>query len=141
MPVPRYDVLCRFVRPADWSARENRPRPGAFKQADMSVWHIGQLRAMHVALDELRIAHLGGCGQAHHTAGDYQDLAAEASQTEGISFAVQVEWRPDDQCVSEPWRQWAAAHAQVETTLGPANFLPEFRRLLALRTRRAIPPD
>ena len=141
MPVPPYDVLCRFIRPADWSRRDNRPRPGAFKQAALSVWHIGQLRTMHVELDELRIAHLSGCGQAHHNAIDYQELAAQASQTENIPFQVQVKWRPGPQYVSQPWRPWSAAHCQVEATIGPANFLPEYRRLLAAKTRHAVPPD
>ena len=141
MPVPPYDILCRFVRPADWSERENRPRPGAFKQAALSVWHTGQLQMMRVDLDELRIEHLSGCGQAHHSALDYQELAAQASQTDGIPFQVQVEWRPNDDCVNEPWRRWAAAHVQVEATVGPVNFLAQFRRLLAAKTRHAVPPD
>lgn len=141
MPVPQDDILCRFIRPGDWSRRENRPRPGAFKQANLSVWHIEQLRKQGAAPEDLRIEHLRGCGQAHHSAGDYQALAAESSQADGVLFQVQVEWRPEDQYVSEPWRTWADAHIQVEVTEGPPDFLIEFRRLLARRARHSVPPD
>lgn len=141
MPVPAYDVLCWFIRPTDWSRRENRPRPGAFKQAALSVWHIERLRAQGVAPEDLRLEHLRGCGQAHHTAGDYRTLAIEASAIDGVPFQVQVEWRPEDQYVGEPWRAWAEAHVQVEAIEGPPNFTPEYRRLLALNMRRYAPPD
>lgn len=141
MPVPDDDRVCRFIRPRDWSRRENRPRPGAFKQPSLSVWHEERLLAQGASLYDLRIEHLVGCGQAYHTAGDYQGLASEAAQEEGIPFQVQIEWRPEDQYVSEPWRAWAYAHIQVEAIEGPDDFLIEFRRLLARRTRFAIPPD
>ena len=75
MPVPPDDLLCRFIRPGDWSRRENRPRPGAFKQPALSVWHIERLRAQGAAPEDLRLEHLRGCGQAHHTAADYRILA------------------------------------------------------------------
>jgi hypothetical protein len=141
MPIPPEDILCRFIRPADWSKRDNRPRPGAFKQPALSVWHIERLRAQGAVPEDLRIEHLQGCGQAHHIAGDYLALAAEASQIEGVPFQVRVEWRPNDQYVSEPWRVWADAHVQVESMEGPPDFLIEFRRLLAIRTRGSAPPD
>ena len=38
---------------------------------------------------------------------DYWALAIEASIADGVPFQVQVEWRPEDQYVSEPWRPWA----------------------------------
>lgn len=100
MSVPPDDMLCRFVRPADWSTRDSRPKPGAFKQPELSVWNCDKLRERGVQLDELRIEHLGGHGQAHHTAGDYEAYARQSS------LAVQVVWRPGDQYVGEPWRQW-----------------------------------
>ena len=43
MPVPEGDTLCRFVRAKDWSRRDNRPKPGAFKQHRLSVWHTSIL--------------------------------------------------------------------------------------------------
>ena len=141
MPVPPDDLLCRFIRPGDWSRRENRPRPGAFKQPALSVWHVERLRAQGAAPEDLRLEHLRGCGQAHHTAADYRILAIEASIADGMPFQVQVEWRPEDQYVSEPWRPWANSHVQVEAIEGPPDFLAEYRRRLALTTRWSVPPD
>ena len=141
MPVPEDDILCRFIRPKDWSRILNRPKPGAFKQAALSVWHDARLRERGFSLEDLRIDHLAGYGQSHHTAGDYIDCAREAAQRDGEPFQVQVEWRPEDQYVAEPWRHWRYAHVQVEAIEGPAQFLPEFRRVLAERARVVIPPD
>ena len=141
MPVPTDDVLCRFVRPRDWSWRENRPKPSAFKQANLSVWHKGRLCAKAVSLNELRIEHLAECGQAHYRSGDFVEAAAKASQLEEVEFQVHVEWRPEDCYVAVPWRQWAYAHVQVETLLGPRNFLVEFRRQLCLNAQMTVPPD
>ncbi len=141
MPVPSDDILCRFVRPNDWSRILNRPKPGAFKQAELSVWHRDRLRERGVPLEDLRIEHLAGYGQAHHTVGDYLDCAREAEQIEGEPFRVQVEWRPEDEYVAEHWRQWRYAHVQVEVREGPVQFLAEFRRLLAEKTRFKVPPD
>ena len=87
MPVPDNDRVCRFIRPRDWSRRENRPRPGAFKQPSLSIWHEERLLAHGASLYDLRIEHLVGCGQAHHAAGDYQELASEAAQEEASQFS------------------------------------------------------
>ena len=140
MPVPHDNVICRFIRPRDWNKRNNRPKASAFKQSDLSVWHIGRLLEHDIPIDDFRIEHLAGYGQAHHTVGDYETLAEEAAQRTGIPFRVRAEWRPEDQYVDEPWRAWAYAHVQVEALEGPANFLAEFRRLLAAYTRYVVPP-
>ena len=140
MPVPEDDILCRFIRPRDWSRILNRPKPAAFKQAALSVWHEARLRERNVLLTDLLIEHLAGFGQAHHTAGDYHDCAREAARRDGEPFQVQVEWRPEDQYVAEPWREWNYAHVQVEATEGPQQFLPEFRRILAERSRHSYTP-
>ena len=141
MPVPEDDVVCRFIRPSDWSTRDQRPRPGAFKQAGLSVWHRDRLSSRQVRLEDLRIEHLSGCGQAHHVVADYLEFAQEAARREETPFQVQVEWRPEDQYVAEPWRPWRDAHVQVEAVEGPDQFLVEFRRMLALNTRFSVAPD
>ena len=141
MSVPGEDIVCRFVRKEDWSVRDKRPKPGAFKQPNLSAWHRERLLSHGASLEDLRIQHLAGCGQAHHIAADYVVLAEEAAQTEGTVFCVQVEWRTGDEHVGEPWRSWRYAHVQVEAVDGPANFLVEFRRMLAQRARTIIPPD
>lgn len=141
MPVPEDDILCRFIRPKDWSRILNRPKPGAFKQAALSVWHQTRLHERGASLTDLLIENLTGFGQAHHTAGDYKTCAREAEKREGEPFQVQVEWRSENQYVAEPWREWSYAHVQVEATKGPDQFLPEFRRVLAERSRVVIPPD
>ena len=112
-----------------------------FKQAGLSVWHKTRVESRGVALEDLRIEKLSGSGQAHHTAGDYVKLAEESSQQEGTPLEVQVEWRPEDECVPEPWRQWRDAHVQVEAIEGPPKFTQLFRRLLALNCRSTVAPD
>ena len=124
-----------------WSRRENQPREGAFKQAGLSVWHQSRLREHNVALTDLRIENLSGYGQAHHRARDYTELAREVSENVGEPFQVQVEWRPEDEYVDSPWRQWRYAHVQVEAVVGPSQFLRRFRKLLTANSRVVIPPD
>ena len=141
MVVPLDDVVCRFVRPSDWSRILKRPKPGAFKQVGLSVWHPDRLEERDATLDDLRIEHLAGYGQAHHTVGDYYRFARKSEEKDGTPFRVQVKWRPDDEFVDEPWRQWRYAHIQVETVAGPAQFTVSFRNLLALKTKVAIAPD
>lgn len=141
MVVPSDDVVCRFVRPSDWSRILNRPKPGAFKQVGLSVWHPDRLEERDATLGDLRIEHLVGCGQAHHTVGDYHRFARKVEEKDGAPFRVQAEWRPDDAFVAEPWRRWRYAHIQVETIVGPPQFTPRFRNLLAVNTRVAIAPD
>ncbi len=141
MPVPEADTLCRFVRTRDWSRRDNRPKPGAFKQHWLSVWHTNILARNGVVLTTLCIGSLEGSGQAFHTTGDYIRIAAEAAAIEQTPFTVQVEWRTEDEFVGEEWRQWRYAHVQVESVEGPGDFLPEFRRQLALQTRSVVAPE
>ena len=141
MPVPEEDIVCRFVRSQDWSSRDNRPRPGAFKQAALSVWHLESLQSQGVRVEDLRVEHLARAGQAHHLVEDYLALAHFASEEVGTPFAVRVEWRPEDEYVSEPWRPWRYAHVQVEAIEGPAQFLQEYRWLLAVKSRYLVPPD
>ena len=140
MAVSDGDMLCRFIRKKDWSKRDQRPKPGAFKQALLSVWHEGELMARQVPIEDLQIEHLAGTGQAYHTADDYKAFAEKASDLEGVQFAVQVEWRPGDEYVEEPWRPWSYAHVQVEAVEGPQAFLVEFRRMLAQNVRRQVNP-
>ena len=145
MPVPLDDIVCRFINPTNWSARENGPREGAFKpqrgQANISVWHNDRLLERDVRLEDLLIENLVGFGQAHHRAEDYTDLAREVSEKSGEPFEVQVEWRPEDDHVEPPWRRWRYAHVQVEAIAGPAQFLRRFRKLLTVNSRVVIPPD
>lgn len=140
MPVPATDIVCRFIRASDWSRRDQRPKPGAFKQAELSVWHQGCLSQRTVDLEELCIEQLSGCGQSHHKVADYLKFAQMASCQENTPFEIQVEWRPEDRYVEPPWRQWREAHVQVEAIKGPSKFLVEFRRRLALNSRHLIAP-
>ena len=133
MPVPVGDSVCRFIRKTDWSTALNKPKAKSFKQRDMSVWHEGRLTAQGATLDDLQIGDFTGSGRLNLTVADYLDIASQVSSRTGRTFQVQVEWRPEDQYVKEPWRQWRDAHAQLEmlgTSL--AHFPPEFRNLLII---------
>ena len=141
MSVVLDDMLCRFVRPRDWSSRDHRPRPGAFKQSGLSVWNCNKLRERNARLDELRIRHLSGSGQAHHTAGDFLRHAYDSQLRGGEAFQVRVMSRTDDEYVEQDWRRWRYAHVQVEAVSGPDKFTPLFRQLLAVNCRYCVPPD
>lgn len=141
MSVPSDDTLCRFVRPRDWSRRDRRPKPGAFKQSGLSVWNCRKLHERGVRVDELRIGHLAGYGQAHHTAGDYLDYARDAERRSGDAIRVSVIARTDDEYVEQGWRKWRYAHVQVEAISGPDQFTPLYRGLLATNCRYCMPPD
>ena len=138
MPVPPDDTLCRFINTDKWNFNLNLPTQRAFKQAELSVWNLGELHENNVHPEELLIEGLVGCGQSHHTAGDYLRIAIEVAQEEDIPCQVQVEWRPEK--VTEPWWQWRYAHVQVEATEGPVDFPLEFRRRLAANSRFKVPP-
>ena len=141
MQVPSGDTLCRFIRPKDWSKTESRPRPSAFKQDGLSVWHKENLLARNVHLEDLRIEHLAGYGQAHYTAGDFVQLARDASKTTKLPLLVQVVWRPEDEYVTEHWRQWNYAHVQVESLEEDTTALRVYRQKLSLNARLGVPPD
>lgn len=113
MPVPQEDIVCRFIRYDKWSKRENRPRPGAFKQPDLSVWHPERLRNKGVRLEDLQFDSLEGSGQALITVAEIFEAAQTAEQKKDGKLHVEVEWRPET--VDEARQQWSYAHAQVET--------------------------
>ena len=143
MPVPEGDRVCRFIRPSkdDWSVREQRPKPGAFKHKEgISVWHKECLQAVYNAdLEDLRIGSLTGAGQALHTVADYHQCAADAAEQKQELCRVSVEWRSDS--VPEPWWQWRDAHIQVDALEGSPKVIAEMRRLLAGSTLWCTAPD
>lgn len=145
MPVPVDDSVCRFIRKEDWSAILDKPKARSLKQRDMSVWHEDCLTQQGATLADLQIESLVGSGQLSLTVGEYLEIACRVSDCIGQPFRVQVEWRPDDQFVKEPWRQWRDAHVQVEV-VGAfwKHFPPAFRDLLIITAQRKqaiIPPD
>lgn len=140
MPVPGEDLICRFVKPENWSRRDHRPKAGAFKQVDLSVWHPESLYSRGARLEDLKIENLAGYGEAHHTVSDYGEAARTAGSGEQGQLDIVVEWRPECQYVREPWWPWRYAHAQVETLSDKDGLMTLFRRQLALTTRHAVPP-
>lgn len=150
MPVSSGDTVCRFVRTRDWSQTEGRPKPGAFKSANMSVWNQDRLNERGVELSALQIGALTGSGRAHYQVSDILRLADEAKQ-EGnerrgapSNFSVQVEYRTEDEYVEPDWRKWNYAHVQVEeeaTDDASKEDLRGFRRMLSLHADRPVPPN
>ena len=140
MVVPGSDIVCRFVRVQDWNFREGRPKTGAFKGADLSVWRVGKLRDNAVEPRALCIDTLDGAGEAHHMADDYLGYAQQAS-TEELSFTVQVKSRTGEKHVWEAWRQWGYAHAEVEASIDHRDIPLKFRELLALNAREVREPS
>lgn len=138
--VPLEDSVCRFIRPRDWSASENRPRPSAFSQPDLSLWNERRLIEDGVAIDDLQIDIFEGCGQAYHAVADYFRFASQVEEMTGEPCKIRVEWRVGDEYVREPWRLWRNAHVQVEMVSGSKALPSPLRRLLAMNTRRSVEP-
>ena len=143
MPVPEDDIVCRFVRSKDWSDSEQRPKPGAFKDPNLSVWHPARLEACAVRLEELQFGSLARTGQAHYAVGDFgrtvRKVESEAEQSgEPGSLAVAVEWAPDT--VLEAWKRWVCAHIEVRTETDCKALWARFRRALCTSARQVIPP-
>ena len=145
MPVPHDDLLCRFIRPSDWSNRDKRPKSAAFKGPNLSLWHLQRLADQNVSIDALRFGDFDGAGQAHYTPSDYITAAADAAASAHEDFSVTVEWRGRVRDVKPAYTQWRYAHAQVEWMAAPENAFLQFRQLLALqahkRARALVPPD
>jgi len=140
MPVPPDVTVCRFVRSQDWNSRDERPKPSAFKGPDISVWDVGRLQGLHVNPEELCIGPLSGAGEARHTVQDYSECARDAASN-GVHVTVEVEWRPEDEHVWEPWHEWRDAHAQVEPSTDDKRLPLEVRELLAKRSRWCREPS
>ena len=115
------------------------------KQSDMSVWDEDCLATLEATLGDLQFDQLEGSGKLKLAVQDYLDIATEVSSKMGQAFQIQVEWRSEDQFVTEPWRKWRDAHAQVEMPESPSNhFPPEFRNLVVIVAKRKegiTPPD
>ena len=143
MPVPEEDIVCRFVRSKDWSDSEQRPRPGTFKQVDLSVWHQANLQNLGVRLEDLQFGSLERSGQAHYTVGDFSRTArkveAEAVQRGGSGkLNVTAKWSPNT--VPEEWIQWVDAHVEIRTEMDCKKLWAAFRRALCMSARKVIPP-
>lgn len=143
--VPGTNTVCRFVRPKEWNAKEGRPRAGAFKAQNsrLSVWHMDSIVQDAKSVENLQFGSLAGSGQAHHTVSDYVGLASDRNCPDG--FSVGVFWRVETTYVHEDWREWSDSHAQVEE-IGQGSgdfdtrFPQQYRELLALNCRQAVPP-
>ena len=143
MPVPEDDVVCRFVRSKDWSTAEQRPKPGAFKDLDLSVWHLERLEGQGARLEDLQFGSLLGSGQAHYDVGDFSQIAREveaeaAAGGESGKLDVTVEWSPET--VVDEWKRWASAHIEVRTEMDCKKLWAAFRRALCTNARDVVPP-
>ena len=145
MPVPLGDIVCRFIRPKDWSTCESKPKARSLKQRVLSVWHEERLEEQGAVLSDLCIDSLSGSGQLRLSVADYLDIADNVASRIEDPIYIQVEWKPDDDFVKEPWRPWRDAHAQVEmigTSL--THFPTEFRKLVIITAQRKgsiVPPE
>lgn len=148
MPVPPNDVVCRFIDPIHWIKRDKCPNETAFKppkEKHLSVWHEGLLQEHNVSVHDLKIEGLSEHGHVCHSVRTYLEVAQEASQDKpkqprATRIQVEVEFRPEEEFVDLPWRKWDYAHCQVEATVGPQRLTGRFRKLMAARSKHAIPP-
>jgi hypothetical protein len=117
----------------------------ALKPKDISVWHEGTLIAQKATLENLKFDSFKGAGQFTLTVQEYLDIAQGVASKLKRPFEVQVEWRPEDQYVPEPWRPWREAHAQVEMIEEEWRAFPEeFRSLVIIAAKRkgtVTPPN
>ena len=147
MSVPDDHTVCRFIRgETNWNRKQNRPTPSAFKPPasqpqELSVWSIDRLwEEYKTQVEDLLIDTLADAGQAHHVVADYYSCAAAAALTEQSPCEVKVEWRQDDEVVSEPWRRWRKAHVQVEEIEGTREVFVQMRRSLCQNIRYTEAP-
>ena len=113
-----------------------RPRPQAFKQPGLSVWHKNWLDQRSIPLEKLRVGSLEGAGQAHHAVEDYHRFA------EKLSLPIKINPNPVD--VPPQLEEWKEAHHEVFPRDIPSGggVLPlEFRNLLILNARLLVTPD
>ena len=147
MAVPVDDIVCRFIRPQDWSATSSKPKQGLMKQPIQSVWHEEKLVPHGANVSDLRIESLAGSGHFSLSVREYKDIASSVSSriTDAEKFEIEIEWRPEDEFVKEPWRQWRDAHAQLEKIADcQSNFPIEFRKLVIIMAGRKgsiVPPE
>ena len=148
MPLPPEDTVCRFIRDGEWSKREGRPRPGAFKQPGLSIWHSDRLQANGARLEDLQFGSLQGSGQALLTLEQILEAARCAERKKEGMLRVAVEWRPDT--VGEAWRQWSYAHAEMETEARDkpppeenwdGGLMSAFRMMLCTKAQCNPPPE
>lgn len=145
MRVPDEDIVCRFVRAKDWSEGEDRPKPGAFKQVDLSLFHEGRVQDKGNDLSDLQFGSLFGTGRAYYRAGDFSRFAQKIKscaepELANAALSVEVLWKPET--VSEAWLRWADAH--VEMTAPETNcktLMTRLRRKLCMNTRRKQAPQ
>ena len=145
MPVPREDVVCRFIREGDWSKAEERPKASGFKQNGLSLWHLERLRSCNAQLEDLQFDSLEGSGQALLTVDQIFDAARMAGQKTTGTLHIAVEWRPET--VEEAWNQWREAHIEVEATPEDeptetqGGLMSAFRMGLCTMAECIAPPD
>lgn len=146
MPEQEEGFFCRFVRPRDWSAKDQRPKAGAFKdKRNVTLWHEQRVVDLGDQLHDLQFGPLAGTGQAYFRAGEIEqharEIEAEAAAKGDCdcSLSVTVAWRPET--VSEEWKKWAHAHAElIEADTNCHKLSVELRRRLSFKAYRSVPP-
>lgn len=151
-PVGTADLVCRFIKPKHWndvlkelspfaftSSRNKRPTGKAGEienRNELSINHVGEVQALGSKLRDLCIDALEGYGEAHLEAGDFV-TAAETSDSKVL--APVVVYRPE--LAGSAWRQWASAHAHVESSRPASGFPEDYLVALVQRVRFTRPPD
>ena len=144
MPEPDEGFFCRFVRRQDWSVAGQRPKPSAFKhKGNVSLWHERRVLDHGDQLHDLQFGPLADTGQAYFRAAEIERQAKEIeAQAKGdcdCSLSMTVEWRPET--VSEGWKKWADAHAEIiEAGTNCHELTVRFRRALCTNARRLVAP-
>ena len=135
--VPGHDWICHFISPDEWDDTLQEAIPKAFLASDrqLSVFHRCRVESMGDKLSDLCIESLAGFGEAHLRV----DKCITLGQNISDVFSPRVYWRPDK--VSEPWRRWKEAHAQIESLGGKASFPQTYRVLLARNATYPRLPD
>ncbi len=137
-------MVCRFVRARDWSVGEDRPKPSAFKQVDLSLFHEERVQNHGDDLSDLQFDSLFGTGRAYFHAGDFSRFAQKIKSRAEPEFAnaalsVEAVWKPET--VPEAWLRWADAHVEMaapETNC--KTLMTRLRRKLCMNTRRKQAP-
>ena len=133
-------MVCRFVRPDQWSYEEKRPKPGAFKdKRGLTLWHERKLEENNATIHDLKFDHLEKFGEAYYRVEDFEIYAQKANERENGTLEVSLHWRPTTALGA--WEQWNYAHIEMDEDASHDEALRVLRRKLSLNARRTKPPN
>lgn len=93
------------------------PRSIAFKQLNLSIWHIDTLSGLGGTLEQLQFGSLQGSGRAEFKIADIQEAAKKATQKQAPSGKLTAKPYFSPNTVDADRLQWKDAHMEVDVSV------------------------